>query len=429
MNITIHRGTRQIGGSCVEVRSGDDRILLDLGQPLPSDGDEIQIDGRNIDDLLASGVLPRIDGVYADSVPDIHAVLMTHAHQDHLGLAQFVHPDIPVYATEGTWALYNVLRVFLPQSAAVAGPRVLPKREPIHFGSLAVTAIQVDHSAPDAVALLVEAEGKRLLYSGDLRAHGRKSWLYDQMVDELAGTVDLLLMEGTTLGRPAGEAITEASLEYRFVGLLCRQKHIALVFCSTQNLDRLVTIYRAVKRTRKLMVIDLYTAYTLDQLQCLSNHLPQWDWPEIRVVPWWYQQQRLINAGLSGFIENTRQKWIGWNEMKKRNQDIVLLMRANRKVADIERELGDEVRQVQVIWSMWDGYWPRDQYVRPLCEKHGIERILLHTSGHAVLPDLQRLVYRLQPKMVVPIHTECAEKFPEYFPNVRLLADREQLMI
>lgn len=95
--------------------------------------------------------------------------------------------------------------------------------------------------------------------------------------------------------------------------MLQHQEHFTLIFCSAQNLDRLVTIYRAVKRLRRIMVIDLYTAFTLHKLRCLSDHLPQWDWPEVRVVPWGYQQERLVSSGNSDFVEATKRehKWIG----------------------------------------------------------------------------------------------------------------------
>jgi ribonuclease J len=82
-----------------------------------------------------------------------------------------------------------------------------------------------------------------------------------------------------------------------------------------------------------------------------------------------------------------------------------------------------------VIWSMWDGYWERDRYVRPFCEKHGITRTKLHTSGHASLADLQRIAEGLKPESVVPIHTERADDYAQYFANVRVLADGEVLGI
>jgi len=415
----------------VEVRSGSDRILLDLGLPLPS-GDDDQIEaGQSVRDLLASGVLPPIDGVYDGSAPDARGIIMSHVHQDHIGLAEYVHPDIPVYATEGTWALYDAMRPFVPQSGNIATRRTLVKKEPVEFGELEVTAYPVDHSVPDAVALVVEADGKRILYSGDLRAHGRKAYLYEQLINELAGTIDLLLLEGTTAGRAGYEPVTEKSLETKLADLLEQQEHLSLIICSAQNLDRLVTIYRAVKRTGKTMVIDPYTAYTLHQLSCISDSLPQWHWDQVRVVPWGYQCQRLRDEGQSGFVKaiEAGRKLTGWCGMKKFKSDIVLLMRSNRKVADLESHLGEEIRNVQVIWSTWSGYWEDDGYVRPMCERHGIQPIKLHTGGHASWSDLQRFIKGIRPGTVVPIHTEHAEHFAEQLSNVRLLDDGEVLAI
>ena len=77
----------------------------------------------------------------------------------------------------------------------------------------------VDHSAFDAYALLVEADDKRVYYSGDFRAHGRKAALFERMIERPPKDIDVLLMEGTTIGR-AGTSegfATEADLEREFV--------------------------------------------------------------------------------------------------------------------------------------------------------------------------------------------------------------------
>jgi len=84
---------------------------------------------------------------------------------------------------------------------------------------------------------------------------------------------------------------------------------------------------------------------------------------------------------------------------------------------------------MQFIWSMWEGYWKDDRYVRPLCEKHGIKRETLHTSGHADWQDLKSLVDALQSKAIVPIHTAHGADYARDLANVRLLGDGELLAL
>lgn len=423
MEMVIYRGTSQIGGSCVELRSGGSRILLDIGMPLSLRDCDAPGDEDSAADLRMLGILPNVDGVYRGDEQSVEAVILSHAHHDHMGLAGYVHERIPVYATLGTWALYDSLRVFVPQPVPIASRAVMETGQSMRIGPFTVTAHLVDHSAPDAVAVEVEADGHTLLYSGDVRAHGRKASSLYHLQRKLAGRVDTLVMEGTTIGRLDKPVTTEDDLEWEFVRLLRKQRHMAVVFCSSQNLDRLVTIFRAVRRTGKTMVIDLYTAYTLHNLEDLSMKVPQWDWDEIRVVPWRYQQRLLREAGKEEFIEHTRSKWIGWNEMKTEPRSIVLLARSNRILEGLERECGDEIQNMSIVWSMWWGYWDDDEYIRPLSEKHGVNPVHLHTSGHCNWADIESLVETLCPGRVIPIHTENAEHFARHLPNSVLLED------
>jgi len=114
MILTIHRGSKQIGGSCVELRSDRGaRILLDVGMPLTqSDGSDWPRGTmtRPVQELRREGVLPDIDGLYEDSIPEFSALILSHAHLDHYGLAHYVHPDVPVYGSRGTIAMLRASR-------------------------------------------------------------------------------------------------------------------------------------------------------------------------------------------------------------------------------------------------------------------------------------------------------------------------------
>ena len=79
------------------------------------------------------------------------------------------------------------------------------------------------------------------------------------------------------------------------------------------------------------------------------------------------------------------------------------------------------------VWSMWDGYL-RDASgvrLRKALFEHGVSWSTIHTSGHACVPDLQRLVDALVPASVVPMHSEATGRFVELFPRVRQHPDHE----
>ena len=94
-------------------------------------------------------------------------------------------------------------RPWVPNGHAFSDPHFLADRKPFGIGPFRITPYLVDHSAFDAYALMVEADGKRVFYSGDFRAHGRKAALFERLVRSPPKDIDALLMEGTTLGRAA----------------------------------------------------------------------------------------------------------------------------------------------------------------------------------------------------------------------------------
>jgi ribonuclease J len=205
MRVCIHRGTKEIGGTCIEVESGGRHIVVDVGLPL---------DLANPDEMPLHPI-----GGFDTPDPSLLGVVISHPHQDHYALAYRLPPQTLFLIGKAARSILAAAEVFTPGGVTFDHVKPLRDRTPITLGPFTITPFLVDHSAYDAYAILVEADGKRLFYSGDLRAHGRNGALFTRLVSQPPEMVDVLLMEGTTIGRENSVFPTEAVLETRFVEL------------------------------------------------------------------------------------------------------------------------------------------------------------------------------------------------------------------
>ena len=90
---------------------------------------------------------------------------------DHYGLARYIRPKVPVHIGESAHNIMKAASHYVPNGVAFTDPNFIADRRPIEIGPFRVTPCLVDHSAFDAYHLLVEADGKRVFYSGDFRAN------------------------------------------------------------------------------------------------------------------------------------------------------------------------------------------------------------------------------------------------------------------
>jgi ribonuclease J len=79
------------------------------------------------------------------------------------------------------------------------------------------------------------------------------------------------------------------------------------------------------------------------------------------------------------------------------------------------------------IWSQWEGYLSEGsgKKLRELLNELGVPLTLIHTSGHASIPDLKRLAVALAPREIVTFHTFVVSQFPRLFSNVTIRNDGE----
>ncbi|TGR36914.1 MBL fold metallo-hydrolase, partial [Mesorhizobium sp. M8A.F.Ca.ET.198.01.1.1] len=108
--------------------------------------------------------------------------------------------------------------------------------------------------------------------------------------------VDVLLMEGSSLGRLPRERRfeTETDIEQRLVEVLSATEGMLVVACSVQNIDRVVSVYRAAKRSGRQLLVDAYGAEILKATDTASIPKPSGDWDDVKVYIPQFQRRLLV---------------------------------------------------------------------------------------------------------------------------------------
>jgi len=411
MQIIIHRGSKEIGGSCVEVEASGRRILIDLGLPLDAE----------INDKKYLPSIPGLDG----SDDSLLAILISHPHLDHFGLLAHVSDKIPVIMGKDARSIAEKAASFMKDGFQIQPSDMnLKSGQTIRIGPFMITPYLVDHSAYDAYALLIEADGKRIFYSGDLRMHGRKASLTENLISNPPQNIDVLMLEGSLLGRTEniGRSPSEEEIEQEFASIFRETDGLVMVHASAQNIDRVVSIYKAAIRSGRRLLIDLYTAVVLDATN--NRNIPQSYSPLVSLWVPQVQRVQIKNRKWFPLLKKHSKHRIYHGEVKGIANRAVLLFRPVY-MKDIER--ADCIDGAAYIYSQWEGYWERDSSaeLRNWIAKHNITKRSIHTSGHASIHDLQRFASAIKPKRIVPIHTFYPEKYANLFKNVEVHEDGE----
>jgi ribonuclease J len=336
IQLTVHRATNQIGGNCIELRTEDGhRVILDVGRPLDAPPDARELLPKSLD------IVSPIDGV-----------LISHPHQDHYGLLEDVPSGWPIYSGEATARLISL-------SSAIFGKH-LPHAfiswksgTAMEVGPFAVTPLLTDHSAFDAHMLLIEVHGKRILYSGDFRTHGRKSALPQRLMKAQPANLDVLLMEGTNLGSDK-PCVTESDLEEAFVELFRSTAGRVFVAWSAQNVDRTVTLYRACLKAGRTLVVDLYTAEVMEALADFEK-LPRPGWNNLKVVITSAFARMYRRTGRESFVERMVQHGISAGKLVETPSNWVAMVRPSLIRDYVPKGVAPNADDAW-CWSMWRGY-------------------------------------------------------------------------
>ena len=406
MRCRIHRGCHEIGGNCVEVESQGKRIVLDIGLPLNDDNNT---------------AIPDINGLTS---PDdsLLGIIISHPHPDHYGLLDKITEPVPVYMGEASRRIIDVSAFFTPlPSLGKLVPQGYKDRQSIHLGPFIVTPYRIDHSAYDSHCLLIESDGKRLFYSGDIRGHGRNAHLYDDMIQTPPENIDVLICEGTQIGRDPNFAYPdENSVADHMVEVFKKTKGMCLVWCSSQNIDRLISVWDACQRSGRQLILDMYTAEIIRAAE--EEALPKPGKEGVTVFLPSSQKMKIVREQAYHVSNPYYPHRIYPEKLAGVAQDSVMIFRPSM-LRDLER--AKCLAGASLISSVWSGYVHRGHEQLDQMEALGIERTHIHTSGHATVDEIIKFVEAITASRIVPIHLEDREGFAALSDRVDMKNDHE----
>ena len=391
MNIIIHRGTHQIGGSAIEISTASTRIILDFGNELSLDEKYTPI---NLD----------IDGV-TKGLPDCDGIVISHYHMDHLGQLTSALPEIPLYMGELSKEIALIGAEYQDRCLylRLLGANTFRGGDAFSIGDIRIRPLVIDHSAVDSYMFALEAEGKHVLYTGDFRMHGLRHHILDPLVNTYIGEVDVLITEGTSLSRDADKYISEAAVLDDISSYIQDGKYV-FIMCSSTNIDRIMGIWQNMP-TDKVLICDAYQKRILDTV---INNV--------------YYESSLYRRHDSPLVLSK-----GPYPKYYMDHGFVSLVRGTENfISQIKEFPKDDVR---IIYSMWTGYIEENLALKDLLETY--PTYICHASGHVSKNDLIKFIELVNPDAIIPVHTDNPERLEELVPhrNVYIVNDNEPFIL
>jgi len=257
-------GLGEIGRNCAVVELDGARLLIDCGLAFP-DADQPGVDI----------ILPDFTWL-AEEPERVVGVVLTHAHEDHMGaLPYFLRDfDVPVY---GTRLSLGMLAAKLEEHELAPSLVEVAPGERTTLGPFDLELFAMSHSIPDGVAVALRTPAGTIVHTGDFKMDltpidGRPTDL-GGLARLAAGGIDLLLSDSTNADQPGfipsevevGRALEDIfGAARRRIVIACFASHVHRV---QQILDTAARLGRQVALVGRSMIRNMRVAGDLGYLR------------------------------------------------------------------------------------------------------------------------------------------------------------------
>ena len=377
-------GLDEIGKNMTAVRQDSGIILVDAGLSFPDE----EMPGIDL-------VLPDFSYL-RDHADEIRGIVLTHAHEDHVGALPYVLREfnVPVMGTKLTLGLVrSKLQEFGIKNADL---REVSAGQKSKLGGFGLEFINVNHSIPDAVAIAIRTSAGLIVFSGDYKIDltpiegepmdlGRLASLGDEGVLAYFG-------DSTNSERP-GYVPSERVVADTFSEVFAKAKGRIIVASFASHIHRVSQVVEAAKKHNRLVGV---TGRSMVRNVQIARELGYLDLPPQMLV-----EQRDLD--------------------KVPDQDIAILMTGSQgePLAALSRIAAGTHRTIEV--------GPGDTVVisaHPIPgNERGVARTInnlmkqgaevyysplhdVHVSGHGAQEEQKVVLSLLKPRYLVPVHGE-----------------------
>ncbi len=370
LTTNILRGEEKIGENLIEVTDGESTILLECGTALYPTPKTDEKEKRVVESAY--------DGI-----------IVSHYHDDHAALLKYPLKAKHIYMGRGAYQILEYRKGICDENKAKV--RFLQDCQPFSIGAIVCKPYLCDHSAYDSYMIELSLGDQNVLYTGDFRANGRKS--FEGLLCKLPTKTTRLIIEGTT---PTYQRQTERLLEEKAAQLFKKYDRV-FVLQSSLNVDRLVSFYRASKQAGKPFIMGMTAADVCAGLPNIPNPLRYADC-------YTYLSTSVMEGTHKAIKEKYKDKLLGRSEIAKKGQFVMLI---NAYMLHYLQSLKEKVdlKGSVLIYSMWQGYKEEMQDFLGGVRDLGINVVDLHVSGHADIEAVKKVIIRTNPQEVNFVHT------------------------
>jgi ribonuclease J len=380
-------GLGEVGKNMTVYETEAGSILLDAGLAFPRD-----------EQLGVDLVLPDFSYVRDLRRPP-HAVVLTHAHEDHVGALPYLLREVQIEKVLGTRLTLGLVQSKLDEHGLLHRTNLVevrPEDGPVDVESFRLEFVRMAHSVPDNVAVLVEADGLRLLHTSDYKLDHTPIDGYRTDVGRLAELgnrgVDLMLGDSTNAERP-GFTGSERLVGEAFRQIIPLRRGRVLVASFASNVHRMQqAIDVAVEVGRKVSVIGRSMRKNLN----IARSIGYLDVPDEALVRPSELDQYAPHELLVLCTGSQGEPMSALTRIAYHDHTAVQVERGDTVIISAKPVPGNELRVHDTI----------NQLSRAGAEVLHQEIAPVHVSGHGNSEEIRTVLSLVRPKAVMPVHGE-----------------------